>query len=96
MDDATNTSANTSVVHSDLERMSGEPVFVESRVPARFLFEYLADGCTLEYFLYCFPSVTRERATAAIEEAGKLLVDRANTDRRRSTASSVSGSSKFA
>ena len=38
------------------------PVFKGARVPVRALFEYLADGLSLEYFLESFPSVTREQA----------------------------------
>jgi uncharacterized protein (DUF433 family) len=68
-----------SVVHSDLEMMGGTPVFIGTRMPVRILFEYLAAGETLEYFLECFPGITREQVAAAIEEAGNLLVDRANT-----------------
>jgi uncharacterized protein (DUF433 family) len=71
----------TSVVQSDLKMMGGTPVFVGSRLPARFLFEFLADGETIEEFLENF-DVPREQVVAAIEEAGKLLVDRANTNRR--------------
>ncbi|HEY8182225.1 MAG TPA: DUF433 domain-containing protein [Thermoanaerobaculia bacterium] len=55
------------VVHSDPEIMSGEPVFVGTRVPVRNLFDYLEAGDTLERFLDEFPSVTREQAIAALE-----------------------------
>lgn len=58
------------VVHTDPEIMSGEPVFVGTRVPFRNLIEYLAAGDSLETFLDSFPSVTREQATAALELAG--------------------------
>jgi uncharacterized protein (DUF433 family) len=46
--------------------MGGRPVFVGTRVPADTLFEYLADGLTLDYFLESFPSVTRELAVAVL------------------------------
>jgi hypothetical protein len=36
------------VVHSDPEIMSGEPVFVGTRVPVRNLFDYLEAGDSLE------------------------------------------------
>jgi uncharacterized protein (DUF433 family) len=45
--------------------MSGEPVFVGTRVPLKNLIDYLAAGDSLEKFLDSFPSVTREQATAA-------------------------------
>jgi uncharacterized protein (DUF433 family) len=52
------------VVHSDPEIMSGEPVFVGTRVPIRNLLDYLEGGDSLEDFLDNFPSVTREQAIA--------------------------------
>lgn len=58
------------VIHSDPEILSGTAVFVGTRVPAQSLFDYLAGGETLDEFLRQFPSVTREQATAAIEQAG--------------------------
>lgn len=67
------------VVHTDPEIMSGEPVFVGTRVPFRNLIEYLAAGDSLEKFLDSFPSVTREQATAALELAGDALSDLART-----------------
>ena len=54
-------SVNT-VVYIDPEILGGTPVFKGTRVPVRTLFDYLADGLSLEYFLETFPSVTREQA----------------------------------
>jgi uncharacterized protein (DUF433 family) len=62
------------IVHSDPEIMSGEPVFVGTRVPVRNLLDYLEGGQTLEEFLENFPSVTREQAIAFLEEAGRALL----------------------
>lgn len=56
-------------VHRDPDIMSGMPVFVGTRVPARTLFFYLAGGDTLETFLDHFPSVTREQAVACLDAA---------------------------
>ena len=47
----------------DPDILGGTPVFKGTRVPVRILFEYLADGLSLEYFIESFPSVTREQAT---------------------------------
>ena len=69
----------TNVVHSDPEIMSGEPVFVGTRVPLKSLIDYLAAGDSLEKFLDSFPSVTREQATAALEFAGDALSELART-----------------
>ena len=52
----------SSLIVSDPEILGGTPVFKGTRVPVRTLFEYLADGLSLEYFVATFPSVTREQA----------------------------------
>jgi len=44
-------------------------------VPVRTLFEYLADGLSLEYFLESFPSVTREQA-ADVLRLGQERIER--------------------
>jgi len=56
--------------------MHGTPVFRGTRVPVQTLFEYLEGGETLEYFLEGFPTVSRELAIQALEEAKDLLVAR--------------------
>jgi uncharacterized protein (DUF433 family) len=55
------------LVHSDPEIMSGEPVFVGTRVPVSSLFDWLEGGYSLDYWLENFPSVTREQAVAVLE-----------------------------
>jgi uncharacterized protein (DUF433 family) len=72
-----NTTARTSVVHTDPEILSGTPVFVGTRVPAASLFEWLISGAPLEEFLDNFPGVTRDQAVAALEEAKASLISRA-------------------
>jgi uncharacterized protein (DUF433 family) len=61
----------------DLEIMHGTPVFRGTRVPAQTLFDYLEGGETLEAFLEGFPTVPRELALQALEEAKQLLLSRA-------------------
>jgi len=61
------------VVHTDPEIMSGEPVFVGTRVPVRNLFDYLEAGDSLDVFLDEFPSVSREQAVAALEIAREAV-----------------------
>ena len=58
------------------ETMHGVPVFRGTRVPAQTLFDYLEGGDTLEEFLEGFPTVPRELALAALEEAKQLLLAR--------------------
>ena len=63
-----------SVIHSDPEILNGAAVFRGTRVPVRILFEFLAAGDSLDKFLDAYPSVSREQATAVLENAGDLLV----------------------
>ena len=46
----------------DPEILGGAPVFIGTRVPVKTLFEYLENDYSLEQFLECFPSVSRELA----------------------------------
>jgi uncharacterized protein (DUF433 family) len=54
--------------------LGGEAVFRGTRVPFKILIDYLEGGDTLDQFLEQYPSVTRELAIAAIEEARRSLV----------------------
>jgi uncharacterized protein (DUF433 family) len=54
--------------------LGGEPVFRGTRVPFKILIDYLEGGDTLDQSLEQYPSVTRELAIAAIEEARRSLV----------------------
>ena len=58
--------------------MHGIPVFRGTRVPVQTLFEYLEGGETLEDFLEGFPTVSRDLAIGALEEAKRLLLARAS------------------
>ena len=53
--------------------LSGTPVFRGTRVPLQLLFDSLERGHTLEEFLEEYPTVSREMAVAALEEAQQLL-----------------------
>jgi uncharacterized protein (DUF433 family) len=66
-----------SVIHSDPEILGGTPVFVGTRVPLRNLIDYLEGGYSLDEFLDDFPSVSREQALAALEDANDALSSRA-------------------
>lgn len=54
--------------------LGGAPVFRGTRVPFQALLDYLEGGHTLDDFLADFPTVSREKAIAALE-AAKALVD---------------------
>ena len=65
-------------VHSDPEIMGGTPVFVGTRVPFQTLLDYLEAGDPLGDFLEDFPTVSREQAVAALEQAKQALLAREN------------------
>jgi len=67
------------VVHSDPRIMGGTPVFVGTRVPFQTLLDYLEAGDPLAEFLEDFPSVSREQAVAALEQAKDALLARAHS-----------------
>ena len=66
----------TNVVVKDPEILGGTPVFRGTRVPFQNLLDYLEGGETLDEFLDDFPTVSREAAIAALEQAKALLVDK--------------------
>jgi uncharacterized protein (DUF433 family) len=63
-----------SVIRTDPEVLGGTPVFAGTRVPVRALLDYLKGGHPLDDFLDDFPTVSREQAISAIEEARDLIV----------------------
>ena len=69
--------AQQPVVHSDPEVMSGTPVFVGTRVPFQTLIDYLEASQPLSEFLEDFPTVSKEQAIAALEQAKEALLARA-------------------
>jgi uncharacterized protein (DUF433 family) len=54
--------------------LGGAPVFKGTRVPVRTLFEYLERGYSLEEFIECFPSVTKEMACRVLERSEAALL----------------------
>ncbi len=62
------------IIHCDPDIQGGVPVFYGTRVPVKNLFDYLEAGDSLDQFLHSFPSVAREQAVAALEQARKALV----------------------
>jgi len=53
--------------------VGGVPVFRDTRVPVQTMFDYLADGYTLEEFLDSFPTVKREDALQTLKQAVRYL-----------------------
>jgi uncharacterized protein (DUF433 family) len=64
----------SSLITIDPEILGGTPVFRGTRVPIKSLFEYLEDNYTLEEFLECFPSVSRDLARAVLDESENAFV----------------------
>ena len=53
----------------DPEILGGKPVFKGTRVPIKTLFDYLERGYTLDEFLECFPSVSKEFVVKVLERS---------------------------
>jgi len=53
--------------------LGGQPVFRATRLPVQALFDYLADGLTLDYFLETFEGVTREQARAVLRHGWERI-----------------------
>ena len=54
--------------------LGGTPVFRGTRLSVRTLFDYVADGLTLDYFLETFEGVTHEQAQAVLRHGGERIV----------------------
>ena len=52
-------------IHPDIQ--SGTPVFYNTRVPVKNLFDYLKGGHTVDEFIEDFPLVKREQALALLD-----------------------------
>jgi uncharacterized protein (DUF433 family) len=66
------------LIHSNPNILGGTPVFVGTRVPVQTLLDYLEAGDSLDVFLDHFPTVSREKAVAALEVAKELLAAHAH------------------
>jgi uncharacterized protein (DUF433 family) len=55
------------------EILGGTPVFAGTRVPVESLFKYLEGNYTLDEFLECFPTVTRDMAVEVLERSESAL-----------------------
>jgi len=64
-------------VKIDPEIMSGAPCFAGTRVPIQNLMDYLEGGDSIDDFLEGFPTVSRERVIAFLEEAKESVLARA-------------------
>jgi uncharacterized protein (DUF433 family) len=60
------------IIVKNRQILGGTPVFRGTRVPIQNLFDYLRGGQTIEDFLEGFPTISRDAAIAALEEAKDL------------------------
>ena len=67
--------AETEIIVKNPQVLGGTPVFRDTRVPFQALLDYLEGGQTLNEFLDDFPTVTRQAAVAALEQAKATLVE---------------------
>ena len=65
---------STELITVNPEILGGKPVFKGTRVPVRTLFEYLERGYSLEEFIECFPSVTKDMARRVLERSEAALL----------------------
>ena len=63
-----------SPIKSDPGIMGGTPCFAGTRVPLKNLFDYLAEGYSVDEFLEQFPSVTHEQVREVLELAARPLL----------------------
>ena len=63
--------------------MGRTPVFANTSVPIKHLFDYLESGDSLETFLSDFPIVSREQAIAVLKASRESLLNYSDTDRAR-------------
>ena len=64
-------------ITSSPDIMGGTPCLAGTRVPFQTLLDYLEAGDPLEAFLADFPSVQRDLAVAALQQAGDLALSHA-------------------
>ena len=63
------------VIVKSADVLGGVPAFRGARVPFQTLLDYLEGGQTIDEFLKDFPTVSREVAIAALEQAKATLVE---------------------
>ena len=64
---------SSDLITIDPEVLGGTPVFKGTRVTIKSLFEYLENDYSLDEFIECFPSVTREMARKVLERSESAL-----------------------
>ena len=60
-------------INVDKKVLSGQPVFLGTRVPVESLFWHLEKGYSIEDFIKDFPTVSKQQAIAVVEIAGNIM-----------------------
>lgn len=68
---------STDLITINPEILGGAPVFKGTRVPVKTLFEYLENNYSVEEFVECFPSVTRDLVNKVLERSKQALLSSA-------------------
>jgi uncharacterized protein (DUF433 family) len=63
----------SSIIQIDADIQHGEPVFRNTRVPIKSLFDYISTGESLEVYLDDFPSVNKDMALNILKKAEFLF-----------------------
>ena len=66
-------SAAGGLIVSNPNILGGTPVFSGTRLPVKTLFDYLADGLSLSYFLETFEGITAEQAKAVLRHGWERI-----------------------
>lgn len=66
----------SSIIVTDPGIMGGTPCFRGTRVPLKNLLDYIEGGYPLAEFLEDFPTVSRDMAIQALEDAKESLIAR--------------------
>jgi uncharacterized protein (DUF433 family) len=72
---------SSAVIHSNPNILGGKPVFVGTRVPVQTLLDYLEAGDSLDVFLDHFPTVSREKAVAALVASAPNSIRKGKSER---------------
>lgn len=65
---------STDLITIDPEILGGAPVLKGTRVPVKTLFQYLENDYSVEEFLECFPSVSRDLVNKVLERSEQSLL----------------------
>ena len=61
-------------IQASPEILGGKPVFAGTRVPVEIFLNSIKRGSTIDEFLDCCPTVTREQAEAVLEYAKESIL----------------------